>query len=39
LADPTNTREIKGKTIEQLEADAAYFKAVSEGALRLLNRL
>lgn len=39
LVDPTNNREIKGKTIEQLETDAAYFKAVSEGTLRLLNRL
>ena len=39
LVDPTNKREVKGKTIEQLKADAAYFEAVSERALKLLDRL
>ena len=39
LADPTNRREVKGKTIEQLQADAAYFEAVSKEALKVLDRL
>ena len=39
LTDPTNKREIKGKTIEQLKADALYFEAVSKKALGLLDRL
>jgi hypothetical protein len=39
LTDPTNKRPIKGKTVEQLKADAAYYEAVSEQALGLLDRL
>ena len=39
LTDPTNKREIKGKTVEQLKADASYFEAVSKKALELLDRL
>ncbi|MBC5993554.1 hypothetical protein [Pontibacter cellulosilyticus] len=39
LADPTNKREVKGKTIEQLQRDAAYYEDVSKKALKLLDRL
>lgn len=39
LADPTNKREVKGKTIEQLQHDAAYFEGMSKEALKLLDRL
>lgn len=39
LTDPTNKRPVKGKTLEQLEADAVYFGAVSEKALNVLDRL
>lgn len=39
LADPTNKRPIKGKSVEQLETDAAYFESVSAKTLKLLDRL
>ncbi|MEJ8802971.1 hypothetical protein [Pontibacter sp. H249] len=39
LLDPTNKRPIKGKTIDQLQADALYFEAVSKKALKLLDKL
>ncbi|MCX2739718.1 hypothetical protein [Pontibacter anaerobius] len=39
LADPMNKREVKGKTAEEVEADAAYFEAVSERARKLLRKL
>ncbi|WP_299819252.1 hypothetical protein [uncultured Pontibacter sp.] len=39
LADPTNKREVKGKSLNQLKADAAYFEAVSKNALKLLDKL
>ncbi|TPE43632.1 hypothetical protein [Pontibacter mangrovi] len=39
LTDPTNKREVLGKTAAQVQADVAYFEAVSERARRLLRRL
>ncbi|MDX5436272.1 MAG: hypothetical protein LPK03_03720 [Pontibacter sp.] len=39
LVDPTNKREVKGKTAEQVQKDAAYFKAVSERTRQLLLKL
>ncbi|AKD02134.1 Imm27 family immunity protein [Pontibacter korlensis] len=39
LLDPTNKREVKGKTIEQLKEDAAYFENVSKRALILSDKL
>ena len=39
LTDPTNKREIKGKTIEQLKADALYFETASKKALELMGGL
>jgi hypothetical protein len=39
LLDPTNKREIKGRTIVQLQEDAAYFKVVSERAIKLMSKL
>lgn len=39
LADPTNKREVVGKTAEQVQADAAYFAGIAERAERLLNLL
>ncbi|PKV63335.1 hypothetical protein [Pontibacter ramchanderi] len=39
LTDPTNKRPVKGKSLAQLSADAAYFEAVSEKALAVLGRL
>ncbi|OKL41877.1 Imm27 family immunity protein [Pontibacter flavimaris] len=39
LADPMNRREVFGKTAGQLEADVAYFGAISERARQLLQKL
>ncbi len=39
LLEPTNRRQIKGKTIEQLQADALYFEDVARRAMKLLDRL
>ncbi|WP_299702768.1 hypothetical protein [uncultured Pontibacter sp.] len=39
LTDPTNKRPVKGKTVDQLKADAAYFEGVSKQALDLLDSL
>jgi hypothetical protein len=39
LLDPMNKREIQGKTMEQLQADATYFEAVSERAAKLWSNL
>lgn len=38
LADPTNKREVVGKTAVQVQADAAYFEGIAERAERLLER-
>ncbi|WP_276499177.1 hypothetical protein [Pontibacter litorisediminis] len=39
LIDPLNKREVLGKTAEQVQADVAYFEAVSERARQLLRKL
>lgn len=39
LTDPMNKREVLGKTAAQVQADVAYFEAVSERARQLLRRL
>jgi hypothetical protein len=39
LLEPTNRRQIEGKTVEQLQADALYFEDVARKAMKLLDRL
>jgi hypothetical protein len=39
LADPTNKRDVVGKTAAQVQEDAAYFKGVAARAAQLLKRL
>ncbi|SFG41242.1 hypothetical protein [Pontibacter chinhatensis] len=39
LGDPLNKREVLGKTAAQVQADVAYFEAVSEWARQLLRDL
>ncbi|WP_266202781.1 hypothetical protein [Pontibacter kalidii] len=39
LADPMNRREVLGKTAEEVQADKAYFEAVSERARQVLRKL